>query len=215
MCGRFSLADLSALKKVFKINLSEGIKPRYNIAPSQDILIIINDKGYLAVNFRWGLIPFWSKDIIPGIINARAETIGKKPNFKHGFKNKRCLIPADGFYEWKGKAGRKRPYRIALKNRSVFTFAGLRDRWRSPKDEIINSCVIIITSANTLLKPIHSRMPVILSEKAEEAWLNEDADILTLKGLLNPYSAESMESYKISAMVNDYQNDFPEILKPV
>ena len=215
MCGRFSLADLSALRKVFKINLPEGVKSCYNIAPSQNILAIINDKGYRAVNFRWGLIPFWAKDIIPGIINARAETIDKKPSFKHSFKNKRCLIPADGFYEWKGKAGSKRPYRIALKNRSVFTFAGLWDRWRSPKGETINSCVIITTAANTLLEPIHSRMPVILSEKAEEVWLNEEADILTLKGLLNPYSAELMESYEISTMVNDYQKDIPEILKPV
>ena len=215
MCGRFSLADLSALKRVFKINLPEGVTSRYNIAPSQNILAIINDKGYRAVNFRWGLIPFWAKDIIPGIINARAETIDKKPSFKHSFKNKRCLIPADGFYEWKGKAGSKRPYRIALKNRSVFTFAGLWDRWRSPKGETINSCVIITTSANTLLEPIHNRMPVILSEKAEEAWLNEDTDILTLKGLLNPYSAELMESYEISTMVNDYQKDIPEILEPV
>lgn len=215
MCGRFSLSDILGLIMRFKLNLPDGVKPRYNIAPSQDILTIIYDEGYRTVHFRWGLIPFWSKDIVPGMINARAETVDKKSSFRQSLKSRRCLIPSDGFYEWRRDGGRKKPYRITLKNRGVFVFAGLWDTWISPKGETINSCVIITTSANTLIKPIHNRMPVILSEKAEEVWLNKDTDILTLKDLLNPYPAELMESYEVSTIVNNFRNDIPEILKPL
>lgn len=149
------------------------------------------------------------------MINARAETVDKKPSFKQSLRSRRCLIPADGFYEWKKEGGRKRPYRITPKNRDLFVFAGLWDAWVSPKGETINSCTIITTSANTLIEPIHNRMPVILSEKAEEIWLNEDTDLSTLKDLLNPYPSELMDSYEVSTMVNNFRNDIPEALKPL
>lgn len=215
MCGRFSLSDLLGLIMHFKLDLPRGIRPRYNIAPSQDILAIINDGVYRAEFFRWGLIPFWSQKVVPGIINARAETVDKKPSFKQSFAGKRCLVPADGFYEWGGGGSRKKPYRVTLKNKNVFVFAGLWDTWISPEGKTINSCAIITTAANTLLASIHHRMPVILPESAGEAWLNRDVDILTLKDLLNPYPAELMESYEVSALVNNPQNDSSEIIKPV
>ncbi len=215
MCGRFYLLDLFGLLMRFKLKLSPKIKPRYNIAPTQDIVAVINDGGYRVVHFRWGLIPFWSKKIVSGMINARAETVEKKPSFKHSLQSKRCLIPANGFYEWKKEGNRKKPHRIFLKDETAFSFAGLWDSWISPKGESINSCTIITTSANALIEPIHNRMPVILSEDAEKVWLNKNADIATLKGMLNPYPPELMKSHEISTTVNNPRNDSPEVLNPL
>lgn len=216
MCGRFSLFDIFSLIQHFNLVLPGWVKPRYNIAPSQDILAIVNNDGCRAVPFRWGLIPFWFKEIVPGMINARAETVDLKPAFKQSLKRRRCLIPADGFYEWKREGNKKRPYRIIPKDGDVFVFAGLWDTWTSPKGETMNSCAIITTAANSLMKPIHNRMPVILSKGAEEVWTNKDVDISILKEvLLNTYPAELMESYEVSTMVNNYRNDNPEVLKPL
>jgi putative SOS response-associated peptidase YedK len=215
MCGRFSLFDIFGLEVLYNINLPGCVKPRYNIAPSQEILAIIDDGGCQAVQFKWGLIPFWAKEKAPGLINARAETVDIKPSFKQSLKSRRCLIPADGFYEWKKEGTGKRPYRINLKNGDVFAFAGLWDTWTSPKGETINSCTIITTSANTMMEPIHSRMPVILPKEAEETWLHADTGILTLKGLLKPYRSEFMESYEVSTRVNNFRNDIPEVLEPL
>jgi putative SOS response-associated peptidase YedK len=216
MCGRFSLYDIFGLEVLFNLVLPDWVKPRYNIAPSQEILAIINNGGRQAVQFKWGLIPFWAKEMVPGMINARAETVDIKPSFKQSLKSRRCLIPADGFYEWKNEGGsRKKPYRITLKDGNVFAFAGLWDRWRSPEGETINSCAIITTSANTLMEPIHNRMPVILPKEAEEAWLVADTDTPTLKGLLKPYRSELMESWEVSAIVNNFRNDNPDVIKPV
>ena len=215
MCGRFSLYDIFGLEVLFNIYLPDWVKPRYNIAPSQEILAVIKNGGCQAVQLKWGLIPFWAKDMVPGMINARAETVDIKPSFKESFKSRRCLIPADGFYEWKKEGARKRPYRINLKNGGVFAFAGLWDRWTSPKGETINSCAIITTSANTMMEPIHNRMPVILEKDAEEAWLAADTDMTTLKSILKPYRSELMESCEVSSLVNNFRNDNREILKPV
>ncbi|MDO9536447.1 MAG: SOS response-associated peptidase [Bacillota bacterium] len=184
MCGRFSLYNILGIKALFNLYIPDWLKPRYNIAPSQEILAIINNGGYQAVQYKWGLIPFWSKDMVPGMINARAETVDIKPSFKQSLKSRRCLIPADGFYEWKKEGTRKRSYRINLKNGDVFAFAGLWDTWTSPKG-------------------------------AEEAWLDADTDIPTLKGILKPYRSELMESYEVSTIVNNFRNDNPEVLKPV
>jgi len=214
MCGRFSLSDILQLKPRFQIDLPPELSPRYNIAPSQDILTIIKEDNYLAAQFRWGLIPFWSKDKSSGIINARAETVDKKPSFKNSFKKRRCLIPADGYYEWKKEGSRKRPYRFLLKAEEVFTFAGLWDAWTSPEGETVYSCTIITTAANELVASIHNRMPVILSKEAEKLWLNDETDQKTLKDMLKPYPAELMDSYEISTMVNSPRNDVPEIFKP-
>lgn len=215
MCGRFSFSDLWSLIMYFKIVLPRGIKPRYNIAPSQEILALVHDKAFQAVFFRWGLIPPWSKNNGPGLINARAETVEQKLSFRQSLRSKRCLIPADGFYEWKKEKKGKRPYRITLKGGGIFSFAGLWDTWKSPQGETVNSCAIITTAANSILEPIHSRMPVILSKEAEAAWLNQNTDLFTLKGLLIPYPSELMESYEISTMINNPRNDNPDVLQPL
>ena len=216
MCGRFSLFDLLGLEVRFNLSLPDILNPRYNIAPSQDILTITNNEGFQATHLKWGLIPFWSKDISSAkkMINARAETVDQKLSFKQSFKSRRCLIPADGFYEWKKEGNKKRPFRIVMKNEDVFAFAGLWDGWSSPEGETIYSCAILTTSANAMIEPIHNRMPVILSKEGEETWLREDADIPTLQSLLIPYPAKLMDCYEVSTRVNSPRNDDPDIIKP-
>jgi len=218
VCGRFSLFDLLSVAVRYNINLPGWVKPRYNIAPSQHILAIVKDKGsFRPVRFQWGLIPFWAKEVAPAslLINARAETVDKKPAFKQSFRRKRCLIPADGFYEWRKEGSQKKPYRIKLKNDGLFAFAGLWEKWVTPQGKVIYSCAIITTAANELVKPVHDRMPAILAGEEQEAWLEAAAVVSDLKKLLKPYPAELMSSYEISATVNSTKNDGPEILKPV
>ena len=163
-------------------------------SPTQNVPVILNHQLSM---FRWGLIPYWAKDPSTGhkMINARAETIDEKPSFKHSLQRKRCLIVADGFYEWKKEGPTKRPHRITLKNKELFGFAGLWDTWKSP-DGDINSCTIITTTPNELMAGIHNRMPVILSRDAECAWLDQGiAGWEALKSLLIPYPAEYMLAY--------------------
>ena len=215
MCGRFYLIDLSSFAKWFDISLPGSINPRYNIAPSQDILAIINNGGYKVVNFRWGLTPCWAKDNRIFLINARAETINEKPSFRQSLRKRRCLIPASGFYEWKKEKGGKSPYKISHISKETFAFAGIWDNWVSPEGEEIHSCAIITTSANTAIRHIHNRMPVILSDKYRETWLDHDTEIPVLKSLLNPYPSNLIETTEISKMVNNARNDNPDVLKPI
>jgi len=217
LCGRFSLFDLLGVKVRFNLGPLDWLTPRYNIVPSQEVLAIISGEEYNAVQLKWGLIPFWAKDLssTKAMINARAETVDQKPSFKKSFRHKRCLIPADGFYEWKKGEKGKRPYRITLKGGGVFAFAGLWDRWKSSQGETIDSCTIITTAPNELLESIHNRMPVIMPEEAEHIWLDPDADTADLKSLLNPYPSEFMESYEVSTRVNSPKNDIPEVIEPV
>ena len=215
MCGRFSLFNLPELMNEYRVDLPADIMPRYNIAPSQAILAIINDDGYQARQLRWGLMPSWSRAGFAGIINARAETVDQKPSFKQSFRRRRCLIPADGFYEWKKEEKRKQPYRITLKNREVFAFAGLWETWTSPSGDTINSAAIITTAPNAAIRPIHNRMPVALPKTAESVWLDDEADHPTLKSLLIPYRSEQMVMYPISNRVNSARNDSPDVLTPL
>ncbi len=221
MCGRFSLFDMFGLEVRFNINLPESLVPSYNIAPSQEILAIIGGGGeqerYRAQLLRWGLIPFWARDADASkkMINARAETVEKKASFKESFARRRCLIPADGFYEWKKEEGRKRPYRITLHNGELFAFAGLWDEWSSPRGETIKSCAIITTLANKLVEPVHDRMPVILAREAEAAWLDPRTELPALKELLQPYPPQFMECYEVSAIVNSPRNDRAEVVEPL
>ncbi|MGI6575056.1 MAG: SOS response-associated peptidase [bacterium] len=217
MCGRFALSSVADLKARFNIDPGDDIKPRYNIAPSQQILAIVNQGGYKLVELKWGLVPFWTKDKAKakGIINARAETLDTKPSFKHCLQRQRCLIPADGFYEWKKEGNRKRPYRIIINGGELFVFAGLWDRWRSPAGEVINTCAIITTTANKFMAPIHNRMPVILPKEREKIWLASNTDVGTLKSLLQPYPAQLLDSYEISTLINSPHNDIPQVLEPV
>lgn len=222
MCGRFALiGDLGSVAKRYEAIFQSDLEyhPRYNIAPSQSILAVVNDgKSNRLGELRWGFIPSWAKDIKIGykMINARAETLQEKPSFQSSLKRRRCIIPVDSFYEWKKKDGKKIPMRIQLKSHEIFSFAGLWDRWEQ-NDKVIYSCTIITTEPNSVMSDIHDRMPVMLqSKEAERVWLDRSIDNLdVLQQLLIPYPAEQMEAYEISDLVNSPKNDFPEVIKPV
>ncbi|RST77465.1 SOS response-associated peptidase [Siminovitchia acidinfaciens] len=219
MCGRYSLfANRNELVDRFQIINGEDLEwiERFNIAPSQNVLAIVKDEhGNRAGFLKWGLVPSWANDPKIGfkMINARAETADQKPSFKRLLKRRRCLIAADGFYEWiKQKDNVRKPYRFELKTQEPFAFAGLWDRWES-EDEVIHSCTIITTEANDLVKEVHDRMPVILTKDAEEIWLDRSVeDTERLKGILLPYDMEKMAAYPVSTLVNSPKNDTREIL---
>lgn len=224
VCGRYSLfTDYAILIDRFnveKMAVDEGeYTPSYNVAPSQQIIAIINDghKNRLG-SLRWGLIPPWAKDEKIGykMINARSETVAEKPSFRNAFKKKRCLVVADSFYEWQRKDGEKIPMRIKLKNGEPFAFAALWESWKAPDGKTVNTCSILTTEANSLMKSIHDRMPVILTKEEEEMWLDPNVeDVETLKGLLKPYKAEEMEAYRVSEEVNSPKNNKPELIEKV
>jgi len=221
MCGRFTLiTDGETLKERFKLYRFEDLpmNKRYNIAPTQDILAVIHDgKGNKAGYLRWGLIPSWTKNktVSRPIINARAETVDEKPSFMKLLARRRCLILADGFYEWKKDNQEKRPYHIRLKNQQPFAFAGLWDRWEK-EGEIITSCTIITTTANKTMDQLHHRMPVILREEDESIWLDRSVtDLAMLKQLLTPYPEDEMEAYEVSAIVNSAKVDTPACIQSI
>ena len=221
MCGRYLFAAPRPRELVARyapVQLEFDFEPRYNIAPSQQVPVVINRKGgNRLLMFRWGLIPYWHKGESPGkpLINARAETLEEKPSFRTTFPQRRCLILADGFYEWK-RAGRvKRPYRITLQDGKPFAFAGLWDTWLSPAGQTINSCAIITTQPNKLMETIHSRMPVILSGSGESIWLDSGRSIQEVKALLQPFPAEKMSACEVSSLVNSAAKDEPACLAPI
>lgn len=220
MCGRYSQSsEISKLISQFQVPLPHfEYSPRYNIAPSQDVPIILHQEEKTLALYRWGLIPFWVKDpnIGQGMINARAETLREKPSFKRLIQRKRCLVPADGFYEWRlsPKTKTKTPMRIVLKSRTVFSFAGLWDNWKGPDGKEISSFTIITTQANSALQSIHHRMPVILSKEDESLWLDSKADSTLIMALLKPYSPDDMFLFPVSNMVNSPKNDSPDCVSP-
>jgi putative SOS response-associated peptidase YedK len=214
MCGRFTLVEPTAVAERFSVTAYDPsvVRPRYNIAPAQDILAVVPNEGRRIEWFRWGLIPHWAKEANAGyrMINARAETIAEKPAFRRSLQTKRCLIPADGFYEWQATGQGKVPMYVRLRAGGLFAFAGVYDFWRSGEGQPVVSCSIITTGPNDLMAPIHNRMPVILAREVEEAWL--DPDIVEpehLLPLLRPYPAEAMEAYPVSRLVNAPKNDSP------
>lgn len=215
MCGRFTLlTDWEQLIARFHINNhTDDVtdEPRYNIAPSQSILAVIHDgKKARAGRLRWGLIPAFAKNPQIGykMINARAETIDEKPAYKRLLSRKRCLLPADSFYEWRRDCSGKTPMRILRKDQQPFAFAGLWDRWQSPDGQHIHTCTIITTSSNQLMQPIHGRMPVILTKAHENMWLDRSiTDPALLKSFLVPYDTEEMTAYPVSDIVNSPKND--------
>ncbi|MBN1327853.1 MAG: SOS response-associated peptidase [Candidatus Heimdallarchaeota archaeon] len=223
MCGRFArFSPAHVFRMLFQLNEFIDFPPQYNISPGQDIYavrgIIMRDEQArttsVAGNFekevvllRWGLIPFWTKDPTIGnrMINSRSDTVTEKPSFKTAFKNHRCLVPTDGFYEWqKQKDGGKQPYFIRMKSEEPFAFAGIWDKWKSSEEHIIESCSILTTEPNSLLKPIHNRMPVIIDPSDFDQWLNpSNTDIEQLKTLLKPFDAKKMDAYPVSTYVNN------------
>lgn len=222
MCGRFTLAvDASQLQDAFPwLEIGGEITPRYNIAPNQPVAVVPNDGRNRLDFFLWGLIPSWAKDPRIGsrLINARAETLAEKPAFRAALRRRRCLILADGFYEWRKEAdGRtKTPVYICLKSRAPFAFAGLWEVWQSPDGSEVLSCTIITTPPNELLAGIHNRMPAILPSQAYAQWLSpEEVSPSVLKALLRPYPSEEMLAYPVSPRVNRPEVDTPELILPV
>lgn len=215
MCGRFTLSQSAeAIALAFQIPQVQ-LQPSYNIAPTQAVAAVLrNDEQRQFQQLRWGLIPSWAKD--PGmgarLINARSETVAEKPAFRSAFRHRRCLVVADGFYEWQRQERKKQPFYFRLQDGQPFAFAGLWESWRSPDDEEIDSCTILTTEANDLLRPIHDRMPVILDSQAYDIWLDPKQDPEQLQQLLRPYKAEAMTSYAVSTKVNNPSNNTPECI---
>lgn len=216
MCGRYSFAiEDELIKERFGVTVRSAIyKARYNCAPAQDLAVISNEAPGSLDLYRWGLIPSWAKDPSIGnkLINARAESILDKPSFKNSFRNRRCLVLSDGFFEWE-KDKNKTPYRVTLKGGAPFAMAGIWDKWISPVGEVIHSFSIITTGPNTLLEKIHNRMPVILFPEHEKKWLESSGE-KELQSLLQPFPADRMTAYPVSRLVNSPLNDSPDILKP-
>ena len=220
MCGRYTLiADLGDLAQRFEFDGSDfSYDPGYNIAPTESVLTVRNLDGRAAAFMRWGLIPFWAKDPKIGarMINARAETVAEKPAFRNALKRRRCLVLADGYYEWQKTPVGKRPFRIVMRSGEPFAFAGLWETWKDPEGNVIPSCTIITTAANDFLAPIHNRMPIILPREKEELWLDTGFDDqATLTSVLIPHPGEDMDAYEVSTMVNYARNDGPEVLARV
>jgi putative SOS response-associated peptidase YedK len=221
MCGRYTLRTSAIdLVEVFQLLREPVLEPRYNIAPTQTVAVVrqIEKHRELSV-MRWGLVPSWSKDpkAGPPLINARADTAATKPAFRTAFKKRRCLIPADGFYEWrKGDGKNKQPYFIRMAKDRVFAFAGLWESWNGTDAEPVESCTIITTDANDVLRPIHDRMPVILPEENYDRWLNLKIDNSEqLQPLLKSYPAEEMTAFPINTLVNSPRNDTATCIEPL
>lgn len=216
MCGRFQLSVKGKqISERFNVEVfDEKYSPMYNCAPSQNLPVITNTEPDRLSYFKWGLVPFWSKDSKIGfnLINARAENIEQKPSFKTAFSKRRCLIPANGFYEWKKIGKQKIPHRIFLKSEEIFAIAGIWETWKDTEDRPLNSFSILTTTPNSLMRNIHNRMPVILNRHDEQAWLFEN-DEQYLKSLCQPFDTLKMEAYQISPKVNLPLNNTLEIIE--
>ncbi|MBS1255454.1 MAG: putative SOS response-associated peptidase YedK [Deltaproteobacteria bacterium] len=215
MCGRFAMTD-SEEKVMDDFQVQQSgllLEPRYNISPSQDIPVIIQQQGLRRLETRqWGLIPFWVKVPKP-MINARAETASEKPAFRQAFRKRRCLIPASGFYEWVKEDGKKQPYFICMKNKQPIAFAGIWEEWQSAEGETLRTCAILTVEANSFLQFIHHRMPVILTPASGSIWLDASGIEDHSQNLLQPFSSENMAAWRVSRKVNVPTFDNPECLE--
>jgi len=222
MCGRFSLgASVTTLVAQFDLFEAPPWTPRYNIAPTQEVLVVVKDPATAsrqARRHRWGLIPSWAKDLAIGnqLINAQAETAATKPSFRVAFRKRRCLILADGFCEWKKEGRHKQRFHIRLGDGRPFGFAGLWEHWEGGEGAAIDSCTILTTTPNDMLHPLHHRMAVILAPENYDLWLDPAIqEVDRLQPLLRPYPAEAMTAYAVSTRVNNPANDSPTLLEPV
>jgi putative SOS response-associated peptidase YedK len=214
MCGRFTLrTPAGQIAEFFQLirDLVDWPEPRFNVAPTQSVLAIRRgDAGREPTRLRWGLIPSWAKDMKIGasLINARGETAAEKPAFRTAFRRRRCLIPADGFYEWKRDGSQKTPYLMTMQDESLFAFAGLWDRWKGPSGDVIESCSVITTTPNELMVTLHDRMPVILSPTHYDVWLDPAVgDVGALTSLLVPYPSDEMRAEQVSTVINNARNE--------
>ena len=215
MCGRYVLASPGeAIAEHFRLAVTPDIAPRYNIAPTQLAPVICETKkgGRELVTMRWGLVPGWADDLSVGVrmINARAETIATRPAFRTAFSRRRCLIPANGFYEWKSEGKRRQPYFCRLAGRALFAMAGLWEEWRSADGEVVKTYTVITTDANAEIKPIHDRMPAIILPGAYESWLTAPDPT----PLLVPLSGAKLDAYPVSTRVNNVRNDDGMLVEP-
>jgi putative SOS response-associated peptidase YedK len=213
MCGRYGLSRKDSFAEYFEVDPFDDFEPRYNIAPTQPVPVVrqVGPTRVLS-QMRWGLIPSWARDgsMSASLINARSETVLEKPAFRDSFRLRRCLIPADGFYEWKRSGNAKQPFHFGMRDDAPFAFAGIWDRWRSPGGEMIESCSILTITPNELLMDVHDRMPVILPRERHQAWLTSpDTWTGALRGMLVPFDATWMKGHQVSTLVNRPENDSP------
>jgi len=222
MCGRFTrtAASKETLADLFNLSDPPGLLPLFNIAPTQPVAavrVVPSGQDRELVTLRWGLIPSWADDPKIGykMINARSEAAETKPSFRSAFKSRRCLIAADGYYEWQKRDGAKQPFYIHMKGGKLFAFAGLWERWAPTDGEAIESCTILTTDANKLTKPIHDRMPVIVDPADFGRWLDPAEKPAALQALLHPFPPDSMEAYPVSTFVNNVRNRGPQCIEPL
>jgi putative SOS response-associated peptidase YedK len=221
MCGRFTLIQPEAIAQTFGVEKVADLAAQYNIAPTQMVATVLQNSKTFSREFqqlRWGLIPSWAKNSSMGakLINARAETVAEKPSFRSAFKRRRCLIVANGFYEWQHQEKKKQPFYIHLQDGQPFGFASLWEQWKSPSGEEIDSCTIVTTEANEFMRSLHDRMPVILNPQDYDLWLNPEVqDPEALQKLLRPYASSEMTAYPVSTLVNNPRHNSSECIKPI
>jgi putative SOS response-associated peptidase YedK len=215
MCGRFTLSTpADRLAKFFRLDSFPELLPRYNVAPSQPIPVVRLHPGRELALLRWGLVPSWAKDPKAGVANARSETVAEKPTFRGAFRERRCLVPADGFYEWKPAGKHKQPFAIRMRDGEPFAFAGLWEEWVSPDGEVLQTTAVLTTDANAVVRPVHDRMPVIVPPEGFDAWLDPATDASLLRDLLRPYPAETMTAFPVSTWVSNPKHEGPRCLEP-
>ena len=242
MCGRYTqTASGEAIAKAFGLKSAPDVQPRYNIAPTQAISAIVQSSYHQSEStdqrpeqhpeqhleeptgrehrfFQWGLVPSWSKDPKIGsrMINARSETVAEKPSFRAALKRRRCLVLADGFYEWQRTNGKKQPYYIQVEDQDIFGFAGLWETWQNGEGSHLETCTILTTEPNGLMETIHNRMPVIIHPEDFDLWLDPSLqDGRHVQHLLRPYEDEAMDAYAVSTAVNNPRNEQPECIEPI
>lgn len=218
MCGRYTIiAKAEEIEKRFNVEVPELYTPSYNAAPTQILPVITNQRPEGLSFFKWGLIPSWAKDtsIGPKLINARSETISEKVSFKNALVHHRCLIIADGFYEWKRSTNKSKiPYRIFLNTKKLFAFAGLWEEYKDENQNLVHTFTIITTKANKVISNIHERMPVILDQDSEKLWLSSEPSTAEQLELLKPYSGQKMEFHTVSHLVNAVSNNNVQLIAP-
>lgn len=216
MCGRYTVSNPG---EILGHDQEPEMAARYNVAPTQAAPVVVagEDGSRRLASMRWGLVPYWAKDPEIGhrAINARSETVPEKPTFRDSFARRRCLVAADGFFEWQKVPGGKQPYLIRLEAGAPFAFAGLWDRWRGSQGRVLETFTILTTTPNSLVAPIHDRMPVILGPAARDRWLDRAVDPKLLDEILRPYPASAMEAVPVSDLVNSPANDSLACLRPV
>jgi putative SOS response-associated peptidase YedK len=220
MCGRYTLHHKpKEIEERFDVDPDqELLSPRYNIAPSQIIPVVRHRESREMAGLKWGLIPFWAKDPKIGynMINAKAETLAEKPSFKQALAKRRCLIPADGFYEWQKRGkGPSQPIYVRRRDSGLFAFAGLWETWKSPEGETIESCTIVTVEPNELISKFHHRMAAILSRDDESAWIDPESKVADLLGLLRPYPSDELEAFPVSRAVNSPKSKEPSLIAPI